>query len=344
MKKNSPPKASEVLIQIVTWNSRFFIENCLNSVFEQTYQDFSVLIIDNASRDKTVDFVREKYGERKNLFIMENARNLGFAAAHNQGFNITQSKFILVLNPDVVLPEDFLKKMTQFMKSKQRLGSCSPKLLKMRFFQDEIKITTSKTKIIDSAGLLLFKNGRIVDRGEGEEDRGQYDQIATAFGGSGACVFYQRRALEDVKMPMARGYEYFDQDFFAYKEDVDLAWRLNLRNWKNFYFPGAQAYHFRAGAPRSRRKKQPAYVNFYSFRNHLWLLIKNLHFSLGIKYFFSIVFYQLSKNLYLFFTQPKVWGQSELSFWRGFSKMLKKRRYILRKAKVPPASIKNWFQ
>lgn len=344
MKKNISPKSSEVLIQIVTWNSRFFIENCLDSIFNQSYQDFSVLIIDNASQDKTLDFVREKYGEQKKLFIMQNAHNLGFAGAHNQGLNITQSKFILVLNPDVVLAEDFLAKMVQFMKSKKRLGSCSPKLLKMRFFQDEVKIIASRTKTIDSAGLLILKNSRILDRGEGEEDQGQYDQASSVFGCSGACVFYQRRALEDVKIPLTSGYEYFDQDFFAYKEDVDLAWRLNLRNWKNFYFPEAQAYHFRAGAPRSQRKKQPAHINFYSSRNHLWLLIKNLHFSLGMRYFLSIVFYQLAKNFYLFLTQPQIFFQSQSSFFGGFWRMIKKRKYIFRKAKISSSEIKNWLK
>ena len=83
-------KTAKVLIQIVTWNSRFFMENCLDSVFNQTYKDFSVLIVDNASTDKTIQFIREKYSSSKNLFILQNVHNLGFASAHNQGFNISQ--------------------------------------------------------------------------------------------------------------------------------------------------------------------------------------------------------------------------------------------------------------
>jgi len=336
-------KTAKVLIQIVTWNSRFFMENCLDSVFSQTYKDFSVLIIDNASNDKTIEFIRKKYSSFKNLFILKNVHNLGFAPAHNQGFNISQSDFILVMNPDIVLQSDFLEKLMATMKTNRRIGSCSGKLLKMKFSNSETKVKGIKTEIIDSTGLLIHKSGQTIDRGEGEEDRGQYDKENDVFGLSGACVLYRRQALEDVKIPISKGYEYFDDDFFAYKEDVDLAWRLNLRNWRNVYISETIAYHFRAGAPKSKRFCQSPLINFYSFRNHLWMLIKNIHSLIFWRNIGHIFLYLSLKKTYLFFTQPKILFQSGFSFWKKFFKIVRKRRYIMRKAKAPPEKINKWF-
>jgi len=336
-------KISKVLIQIVTWNSHFFMENCLDSVFKQTYKDFSVLIIDNASTDKTIEFIRKKYSSFKDLFILKNVQNLGFAPAHNQGFKISQSDFILVMNPDIVLQPDFLEKLIATMKSSRRIGSCSGKLLKMKFSNSETKVKGIKTEIIDSTGLLIRKSGQTIDRGEGEEDKGQYDKEDNVFGLSGACVLYRRKALEDIKVPVNKGYEYFDDDFFAYKEDVDLAWRLNLRNWRNVYVPKAITYHFRAGAPKSKRFCQSPLINFYSFRNHLWMLIKNIYPLIFWRNIGHIFLYLSLKKTYLFFTQPKILFQSGFSFWKKFFEMIRKRRYIMSKAKVSPEKIKKWF-
>ncbi len=336
-------KTSKVLIQIVTWNSRFFMENCLDSVFNQIYKDFSVLIIDNASRDKTVEFIKEKYLSFKNLFILKNLHNLGFAPAHNQGFNISQSDYILVMNPDIVLQPDFLEKLITNMETNRRIGSCSGKLLKMKFNNSETKVNGIKTEIIDSTGLLIHKSGQTIDRGEGEEDKGQYNKRSDVFGLSGACVLYRRKALEDIKIPRNKSYEYFDHDFFAYKEDVDLAWRLNLRNWRNVYVPKAIAYHFRAGAPKSKRFHQSPMINFYSFRNHLWMLMKNLHSLTFLRNVRHIFLYLALKKTYLFFTQPKILFKSSFSFWKKFFKILRKRKYIMSKAKVSPEKINKWF-
>jgi len=336
-------RSSKVLVQIVTWNSHFFMENCLDSVFSQTYKDFSVLIIDNASTDKTIEFIRKKYSSFKNLFILQNVHNLGFASAHNQGFSISQSDFILIMNPDIVLRPDFLEKLVTTIKTNRRIGSCSGKLLKMKFNNSETKVRGIKTEIIDSTGFLIRKSGQVLDRGEGEEDKRQYDKEGDVFGLSGACVLYSRKALEDIKIPTNKGYEYFDDDFFAYKEDIDLAWRLNLRKWHNVYTPKAIAYHFRTGAPKSKRFCQSSLINFYSFRNHLWMLIKNIHSSFFWRNIKHIFFYLVLKKTYLFFTQPKILFQSGFSFWKKFSKIVRKRKYIMNKAKAIPEKINKWF-
>ncbi|MGB9609207.1 MAG: glycosyltransferase family 2 protein, partial [Minisyncoccia bacterium] len=196
---------------------------------------------------------------------------------------------------------------------------------------------------------------------------GQYDKQEEVFGISGACVLYRRTALEDIKIPtnygnfmkiqkdnsqfvdsqticrLASSWEYFDQDFFSYKEDIDLAWRLQLRGWKAIYVPGARAYHFRSVSISNRFSKSQ-WVNFFSYRNHLWLLLKNDYLRNFLSHIWFIFWYQLAKEFYLLFTQPKVLLKGSFAFWQGFSKIYRKRKYILKNAKIKAREIKQWCE
>lgn len=342
----------KISIQIVTWNSLKFLPDCLESIFNQTFRDFIILIIDNASTDGTIEFIERNYPQVK---IIKNSKNLGFAKAHNQGIITTQSDYILVMNPDVILESDFLFKLVEAADKDERIGSLGGKLLKIKSGDLEIA-EKIKTNIIDSTGLKIFKSRRVIDRGEGEEDKGQYDKNEEVFGVSGACVLYRREALEDIKIPIINSqfvnrhkirrlvscWEYMDQDFFCYKEDVDLAWRLQLQGWRAVYLPKARAYHFRSVSVSHRFSKSPL-VNFFSYRNHLWLLLKNDYFSNFFRHLWFIFWYQLSKELYLLFTQPIVLLKGGLAFWQGFVKMCRKRKYILKNAKVRVEGMRRWF-
>jgi GT2 family glycosyltransferase len=334
MLKNSEVK--KVSIQIVTFNSLKFLPECLKSIFNQTFKDFFVLIIDNASNDETVKYLEDNFPQIK---IIKNSKNLGFAKAHNQGISISKSEYILIMNPDVILEKDFLEKLVKEAEKDKKIGSLGGKLLKFKFDNN----CPIKTNIIDSAGLKILKSREVINRGEGEIDNGQYDKKEEVFGISGACVLFRREALEDVKVPIYKKeknlfFEYFDQDFFAYKEDVDLAWRLRLFGYKSIYLPEAKAYHFRKISVNKKFKK-PALINFLSYRNHLWMLLKNESFKNLFLNFFPIFWYQLKKEIYLLFTQPLVLLYGIISFWKVFFKMLQKRRYILKKAKVKPEEI-----
>lgn len=344
-----------ISIQIVTLNSQRYLKQCLDSVFDQNYKDFSVLIIDNASNDNGVRFIKENYPhtETKGPFFLQNVKNLGFSRAHNQGINLTKSELILIMNPDVILEPDFLENLVKVMEKDTRAGSAGGKLLKIKFGDPEIDEKT-KTNIIDSTGLKVLKSRRFIDRGEGEEDKKQYDKKVNVFGISGACALYRRSALEDIKFPLLKGQtlksskqdkgEYFDEDFFAYKEDADLAWRLQLRGWKSVYAPKARAYHFRIGASSGRRFSQSRLVNYLSFRNHLWVLLKNSYCSNFFLHSWTILPYQLFKKFYLLFTQPFNFIKSGLSFCVKALKMLKKRKHILQNAKITPKQMRKWFQ
>lgn len=331
-------------IQIVTLNSKKFLKDCLDSLLAQKYQDFSVLIIDNASNDETPKFVKENYSEfSKKIFVLRNVNNIGFSKAHNQGIKISKSEFILVMNPDIILEPEFLQNIVGAIEKDKKLGSVGGKLLKIKSGDPELD-EKIKTDIIDSTGLIVLKSRRFLDRGEGEKDKKQYDKSIDVFGISGACVLYRRQALEDVKIPVGNSNEYFDEDFFAYKEDIDLAWRLRLRGWKSVYVPEARAYHFRIGASSWHRFSQYKIVNYLSFRNHLWVLLKNSYWSNFFLHSWAILPYQLSKKYYLLFTQPFNFIKSGVSFIVKAPKILKKRMYIQKNAKISPKQIRKWFQ
>ncbi len=338
----------KVSIHIVSWNSLKFLPDCLKSIFSQTYKNFSVLVIDNASNDGTIEFLQKNFPEVK---IFKNNKNLGFAKAHNQGINLTKSEFVLILNPDIILKEDFLEKILSEIEKDEKIGAISGKILKIYTSEPEIEERV-KTKIIDSTGLKIFKSRRVINRGEGELDKGQYDKVEEVFGLSGACVLFRRQALEDIKISkdLRSYYEYFDEDFFAYKEDFDLSYRLRWRGWKIIYLPNAIAYHYRQifGTKfkikeiiKRRREKSPL-INYLSYRNHLFSLIKNESFENFLKDLPFIFFYELKKFFYiLFFEQSTL--KAILEIIKKLPQMLKKRKYIMKNRLITSNEIRKFY-
>lgn len=335
---------SKVLIQIVSWNSYKFLPDCLNSIFNQTYKNFSVLIIDNASTDGTIEFIKENYPM---IMILRNNKNLGFATAHNQGMKLFKNyPYILIANPDIIFEKDWLEKILSVIERDKKIGAISGKLLKIYTSEPEINEKV-KTKIIDSAGIKVSRWRRFINRGEGELDHGQYDKKEEVFGFSGACVLCRRQALEDIKIDG----EYFDEDFFSYKEDIDLSYRLRWRGWKIIYFPEAVAYHYRQVSGEKKRiseiikerKNRSPLVRYLSYRNHLFLLIKNESFINFLKDLPWILFYELGKFLYLLFFEQKTF-KAFFEIFKKLPKMLKKRKYILENRKVDSKIIRKWFR
>lgn len=364
----------KVSIQIVTWNSRKFLPECLESIFNQTYKDYSVLIIDNASNDDTIEFVKENYPA---VAILRNNKNLGFAAAHNQGIRLFESSpYLLVVNPDVILEKDWLEKILSVVEKDKKIGAIGGKLLKIYTSEPEINEKV-KTKIIDSTGLQVLRSRRVIDRGEGELDQGQYDKKEEVFGLSAACALYSRTALEDIKIPTnyksnaniqiyknssirnkfvigrkASGVngEYFDEDFFSYKEDVDLSYRLRWRGWKLFYTPEAVAYHYRQvpGGKKKildiikKRRERSALVRYLSYRNHIFLLTKNESFINFLKDLPWILFYELGKFLYFLLFEQRTLRVIP-NFFAKLPRMLKKRNWVIKNRKINSREIRKWF-
>ena len=187
---------------------------------------------------------------------------MGFAAAHNQGIRLAVGEYYLALNPDVEMTPTFIEELLKAMALDPQVGSVSGKLL--RFAR------VNGTHLIDSTGIYMTPSLRHLDRGSGQPDHGQYNRLQYVFGASGAAALYRRRMLEDVSLDG----EYFDEDFFAYREDADLAWRAQLMGWKALYTPHAVATHERKVLPE-RRRSLPEAINMHSVKNRFLLRIKN---------------------------------------------------------------------
>ncbi len=229
-----------VAICVVLHNDVSTLESCLQSLINQQYKNFCVTIIDNYSYDHSV-----VVAQRMGFTVQKNNKNIGYPAAINQALRSTESKYVLTLNPDTTLDKWFIYHIVETMESQSlQVGSASGLLLRI----NDIK---TRSNIIDSAGLYLRKNRRQGLRYESMSLSRAPLRISTIFGPDGAAAFYRREMLEDIKIGNA---EVFDNDFFMHKDDVDVAWRAQLRGWFSICIPAARAYHIRTFKPGQRHK------------------------------------------------------------------------------------------
>ncbi len=341
----------KLTVQLVIWNDSKYLPLCLQSIYNQTYQDFQVFIIDNASIDNSLDYLKENYPQ---VGIFRNRQNLQFAKAHNQGLKLLRTDYVLVTNPDIILEENFLQEMMAFAEQHPEAGSFCGKTKKLTWQDQELGIS-QKTNLIDSLGLRVHKNRHVDENGLGEEDNGQFDKSAEIFGPSAAIALYRHEALEDVKLILPNGRtEYFDEDFIFYKEDIDLAWRLQKAGWKSYYNPRAVAYHFRGSkktysdswkalnAIHSERSKRKKLNNYLSYKNHLLLLAKNETWGTFLPDFLNIIWYEGKKFIYCLLFEITTL-KAIISFFKQLPLILTKRKQI--KIKVNPVHIRTrWFK
>jgi len=314
-----------VSIIILTYNSERYIENCLKSVSGQTYDNIEILIVDNNSNDGTRGILRELKGNQR---VILNNENLGYAGGNNIGIKQSRGEYVILINPDVVLDKNFVQEIVSEFEKDPKIGSVQGKIYQMN--------KRVKTNIIDTVGFEFFKSGRIIDRGQGEQDNRQYDKSYEIFGVNGAAAVYRRETLNDVELKE----EYFDEDFFCYAEDFDLAWRARLRGWKSVFNPKAIAWHDRTSSKsisggwkefRKTRKSQSLWLRKMSWRN-VWLaFIKNL----PLKSFFHPQFLkrQIKFCFYLLIFEPGVL-LIKFSIIKLLPRMLKKRKIIMENKKV----------
>lgn len=327
----------KVVVSLVTWNAEKYLIDLMISIEKQVFKNFELIIVDNGSSDGTVAFFEKKYPE---IRLIKNEKNLGFAKGHNQGIQKTQSDYILILNQDVILEDDFLAYLVKFMDENPRVAAATGKILKLK--------DNEKTNFIDSVGQKIFKSHQVIELRAGEEDKGQFDKARPVFGISATAAFYQRTALEEVKT----GNEYFDDDFFSYKEDIDLNYRLRLAGREIWYLPQAIAYHKRSaksvqkGAQWSTinyRQKKNEFINFHSYKNHWFILIKNLTFYNLFWCFPYIFVYELIKFLYILFFEPKTLKVIPLIF-KKLPTMIRKRKIIMKQKKISNKELFGWFE
>jgi GT2 family glycosyltransferase len=308
-----------VSVNIVTFNSAADIAACLESLRIQTFRDFAVHIFDNASADETLK-ITESFDVE---YLMRSPVNTGFCKAHNELVRRFPSEYVLLLNPDTILDPSFIGKLVLALDARPEAASASGKLLRM------------DGMTIDSTGIIMLREQRHLDRGADQPDTGQFDTPEEIFGPSGAAAIYRRTALDDT----AVGGQYLDEDFFAYREDADLAWRCRLFGWISIYVPSAVARHRRRVTPE-RRHELPKEINYHSVKNRFLLRINNMTGQLYRRDFWPVTRRDLAV---VGFVLIREWSSIPALFYivRNFRRLLQKRRLIQTKRKVDPVA---WFR
>ncbi len=243
-KQNSPL----VSIIIVNWNGKHLIEECIESLRNQTFRDFEVIVVDNGSTDGSSEFIKNSFPEVKLVLL---SSNKGFAGGNNAGIKIAKGKYIALLNNDTKADPRWLENIVEIANSTPDAGMWASKIL-----------SYYKTDTIDNVGLLIYKDGIARGKGRLEQDNGQYNIVTEAFVPSGCAALYRKEMLDKIGL--------FDEDFFAYADDVDIGLRGRIAGWKCLYVPNAIVYHKYSASSSS----YSALKAFLVERNRIWILLK----------------------------------------------------------------------
>jgi GT2 family glycosyltransferase len=319
-----------VSVTLVTYNSGRFIKRCIESVLEQRYPLKEIVIVDNASTDGTIDIL-EQFEDRCQIYY--NEENVGFAAAQNQAIRLSSGDWVLTLNPDVLLLPNFIQALMDGGQFDPKIGTVCGKLLTMT-----AHFEIPEKPVVDSTGIYFNPMLRHLDRGSQEVDNGHYLQYEYVFGATAAAALYRRAMIEDISLDG----EFFDTDFFVYREDADVAWRAQLMGWKCLYAPYARGYHVRKVLPGNRRALPPE-INMHSVKNRFLMRIKNISPDLYRRNAVSITTRDLTVIMCCL-----LWEHTSLkAFWilaRDFRRFWAKRRLIQSSRRVDHEYMASWFE
>ena len=237
-----------VSVIVVNYNGLRFLQKCLDSLLAQSYKKAEIILVDNCSTDGSASFVKANY---PSVRLIENEANLGFALANNIGIRASIGEMIATLNNDTEVTPQWLGSLVDAARHDDDVGMCASKMLFMK-----------SPGIIDSTGICISRSGACWDRGMFEPDLGQYSS-GEVFGPCAGAALYRKKMLDETGL--------FDEDFFAYMEDVDLAFRGRLAGWKCVYVPEAVVYHFHGGTAGYGSE----FTIYYGNRNIIWNAMKN---------------------------------------------------------------------
>ena len=326
-----------VSVIIINRNGERFLNGCIDSVKKQSHNKIEIVLIDNASTDKSISFVKENH---EDVTIIANSNNEGYSKTANTGILKSKGEFILILNPDIVLKPDFVENCLTCIRKDKKIGSVSAKLLRFKTPTHLSSPTCGGRQeggndYIDSAGLILCQDiRRPLDRGQNQKDNRQYDKEEYIFGVNGAAPFYCRAMLEDVKI----GDEYFDENFFAYYEDVDIAWRAQLLGWKCYYTPSAVAYHYRSYL----KSEEGNTGKLHAVKNRYLLYLKNEFIVSFLKHLPANLLVETIRLLRYFFKERDALTGVK-SVYLYILPTFKKRTLIMKKIRVNRKYMESWY-
>ncbi len=242
----------KVTVIIPNYNGCHYMEPCLASLKEQTFKDFQILVVDNGSTDGSIACVRENCPDARVIAL---DKNYGFSKAVNVGIRHSKTPYVILLNNDTKADPHYIEEMVKAIERSPRIFSVSSKMIQM-YHPD----------LIDSAGDLYTLTGWGVCRGVGRpvSNYVENDQVFSACAGAS---IYRRQVFKKIGL--------FDENHFAYLEDIDIGYRAKIFGYQNMYCPTALVYHVGSGTSGS---KYNSFKVRLSARNNIYLNYKNMPF------------------------------------------------------------------
>ncbi len=239
----------EITIVIPNYNGERYLKECLQSIYAQDYKDYEIIIIDNHSTDSDYKWVEQE----EKIKFKQLDKNYGFSKAVNEGIQMAIGKYVLLLNNDTQLCPNFLKNMYAVMEADSKIFSISSKMIQYH-----------NKELIDDAGDEYTLLGWAYKRGDGSLITA-YERQERIFSTCAGAALYRKTIFEEIG--------YFDEDFFAYMEDVDISYRANIYGYKNIYLPTAKVYHIGSATSGS---KYNAFKVKLAARNNIYVPYKNM--------------------------------------------------------------------
>jgi GT2 family glycosyltransferase len=269
--------AAKVVVSLVTYNGQAWLPGCLAALAAQTHDNFEVRIFDNASADSTAAIAGALTEADRRFNLYRSPANLGFAGGHNRNLAATDAEYAVVLNQDTSLAPDFLDRVGAALDARPKVGAVQPRVL-------NLLAPGEPSKLIDTTGLAMARTRRVVSRRQGASQDKRDLVPGPVWGVDGPIAVYRTAALRSASHDLPEGPQIFDESFFMYKEDVDLAWRLRLAGWSAWYEPTAVGWHARDSGAKlgasllgslARNRQVPLWIRTTSWRNHRLMMIKN---------------------------------------------------------------------
>jgi GT2 family glycosyltransferase len=316
---HAKPRPS-VSVVVPSWNGKHLLRDvCLPALTEQTYRDFEVIVVDNGSTDGTVAYI---VSEWPGIRVVALSRNAGFAGAVNAGIAHAAAALVALVNNDVELDRNWLAELVGAADRFPDAGSLASKILHYH----HRAIIATIADCMTAAGDPFWK-------GSGEEDLGQYDEVSRVFSACAAAALYRREAFARVGV--------FDEDFFAYLEDVDWGFRAQIQGYECWAIPTAVAYHVGGATSSSVSHVRSALLA----RNAVWLVVKNLPATLLVRNAHRIAFLNARRFYRLACRQSGTIAIGAfVQCTRGIPRMVRKRQATYRRRRVDDAQLLSLIQ
>lgn len=301
----------EVSVIIPNFNGIAYLDGVLGSLERQTMVKFEVIVVDNGSTDGSCQYIMENYSW---VHIIELSENFGFCKAVNEGIQLARSPYVLLLNNDVEVKEDFLEQMVAAMHRHKKAFSCAAKMIQ---FHDR--------KLLDDAGNYYCALGWAFARGKGKPVQA-FEKEQQIFSSCAGAAIYRKKLFDKIG--------YFDEEHFAYLEDMDVGYRARIYGYQNWYAPKAVVYHIGSGTTGSRYNQ---FKTRYSSRNNVYLIYKNMPL---LQILINLPFLLLGFGIKLLFFAGKGMGKEYAAGVKNGFQISKKEKKVPFSVKRLPAYVK----